>query len=122
MSFDLTKCETIPATHYKAKTRDGRDVEIVHVYGNGVYSILGIADGRYHRWAKDGNSYQSLSENPLDLVNIIPRKIKVDRWMNVYADGNYSSYRTKEEADRYAADDRIACIRIEREVEEGEGL
>ena len=121
MSFDLTKCETIPATHYKAKTRDGRDVEIFHVNGNGVYSILGIADGGYHRWAKDGNLYQSLSECPLDLINI-PRKIKVNLWLNVYADGSAYSYRSKDDADMWAGRNRIGCIHIEHEVEVGEGL
>lgn len=88
--------------HKDGKTVEALDCGRYYSVGNLTRLLHAIANGR--------------------TLRIKPEPITVRGWVNVYADGNYSSYRTKEEADRYAADDRIACIRIEREVEEGEGL
>ena len=42
------------------------------------------------------------------------------RWVNFYPYGCAGKHRTRDEADDFAAEDRIACIRVE--FEEGEGL
>ena len=47
-------------------------------------------------------------------------KIKIDSWLNVYADGWMSSFKTKEEADVYK--NRFACIHLIHGLEEGEEL
>lgn len=52
-----------------------------------------------------------------------PRKVKVDFWVNVYPNSRYGfSFSTKKEADQSTIGPRIACIHIEREITEGEGL
>lgn len=52
-------------------------------------------------------------------------KIKVDCWLNVYPP-EYGAYllphKSKESADEGAHSGRIACIHIQQEVEEGEGM
>ena len=50
------------------------------------------------------------------------RKVRVKGWVNVYPESGSFCIGGKEAADRFAAHDRIACIEIDREVEEGEGL
>ncbi len=57
-----------------------------------------------------------------DLVSPAPKKIKVEVWTNVYPDRDFATYDSKDDADRFAGNNRIACKRIEFEVEEGEGL
>ena len=52
-----------------------------------------------------------------------PKKtLRVRLWANVYEDGSMFSYPTKKQADDSAQYGRFACIEIDREVEEGEGL
>ena len=59
-----------------------------------------------------------------DLVSPAPKKIKVEGWVNVYPEQfDFSTlYSDKKLADQFASEKRIACKRIEFEVEEGEGL
>jgi len=60
--------------------------------------------------------------SPDDLVSPAPKKIKVEVWINVYPDGDFTTYDSKDDAEAYKQDSHIACKRIEFEVEEGEGL
>lgn len=46
----------------------------------------------------------------------------IEGWLNVYKSKSFGPYPTKEEASKAAAKDRIACIYIRQEYEEGEGL
>ena len=55
-----------------------------------------------------------------DLIEVKPR-IKRTIWLSIYEDCTLSSS-SKEEADHYDGDDRLACIKVEIDVEEGEGL
>lgn len=57
-----------------------------------------------------------------DLVSLAPKKIKVEGWANVIPSGVAILYGSKDDADACASKSRIACKRIEFEVEEGEGL
>ena len=51
-----------------------------------------------------------------------PKKtVRVQLWINVHEDRDTSIYTSREIADEYAHN-RIACIEIDREVTEGEGL
>ncbi|HET8687199.1 MAG TPA: hypothetical protein VFM18_11145, partial [Methanosarcina sp.] len=64
----------------------------------------------------------SFSESPAR-YRIKPEKKKRKGWMNVYNDGSGLVYITKESADdAMSAAIRSACIEIEYEYEEGEGL
>jgi hypothetical protein len=52
-----------------------------------------------------------------------PKKtVRVQRWLNIDADGTVSLYKLRSEADTHCFSDRIACVEIDREVTEGEGL
>lgn len=49
------------------------------------------------------------------------KPVKQKRWINIYPSCNSSSpYSTKEEADKWATGDRIACVEVE--FVEGQGL
>jgi hypothetical protein len=59
--------------------------------------------------------------SPYDLVEVKPRH-KVVRWVNVYPNGDMVHHMTRESAE-FTRDKRcVACIRVEFEYEEGEGL
>ena len=52
-----------------------------------------------------------------------PKKtVRVQRWLNVDADGTVSLYELRSEADTHCFPDRIACKEIDIEVTEGDGL
>jgi hypothetical protein len=52
-----------------------------------------------------------------------PKKtVRVQRWLNIDADGAVSLYELRKEADTHRFPDRIACKEIDIEVTEGEGL
>ena len=59
------------------------------------------------------------------LLNLAPppkKTVRVKRWLNIDADETVSIYKLRAEADTHCFSDRIACIEIDREVTEGEGL
>lgn len=75
-------------------------------------------------WSEDGK-YSPIEDRSEDLISewVEPKKVRVRGWINVYANSDYSSISSsREAADRNADPYRIACIEIDREVEEGEGL
>lgn len=60
-----------------------------------------------------------------DLTNLVlpPKKtLRVRLWLNVYTGALSYLYGTRQLADENAGQLRFACIEIDREVEEGEGL
>ena len=105
------------------KTRDGREVRIYATDGGGSYPVHGAIcqDGGWksNTWNSDG-SWTS-GQCRADLIEVKPR-IKYERWVNVYPDNAISSSKTREEADRNAIWNRIACVKIAIDCEEGEGL
>ena len=59
-----------------------------------------------------------------DLVNI-PERIQWEGWVNLYDNSKMSPsflYRSKQEADQYASNGRLACVKITIDCAEGEGL
>ena len=110
------------------RTRDGREVRLLMTDGGGsggspVIGAIKDRDGSWFPccWAANG-WYHPLGGGSYDLIEVRPR-IKREYWMNVYPSemGNVT-YLTKEVADKAADSDRIACVRVEIDVEEGEGL
>ena len=77
-------------------------------------------------WASDGRvPYATSLEYRKNLVPPPEKaKVRVHGYLNVYANGAASFWIEKEMADaqRLPLVDRFACILIDREVEEGEGL
>ena len=60
----------------------------------------------------------------LDLAPPPKKTVRVRCWLNVYADGTVNRYWSRMDADNSIGViyNRIACIEIDREVTEGEGL
>ena len=56
-----------------------------------------------------------------NLVEVKPR-IKLTAWANVYPSGDIGTHRTRDIADSGALADRVACVQVEIDCEEGEGL
>ena len=102
------------------RTRDGRKVRIYAVDGYGDYPIHGAILTNVgwieHSWRKDGGGYN----RNCALIEVKPR-IQREVWMNVYADNCYNAFHTRREADEVAYE-RIACVKVTIDCEEGEGL
>ena len=119
MIVDMTK---------KYRTRDGREVRIYAIDGNGLYCVHGAHTVKEYKgwiigqWSLDGDFFSPSFEN-MRLIEVKPR-IKRDGWVNVYPDCVGFLRSTKEQADKYVDCDqsRIACIKITIDCEEGEGL
>ena len=56
------------------------------------------------------------------LIRNKPEKKKLCGWVNVYPEDRYGAYKTRRAADDCAVSSRVACVYIEKEYEEGEGL
>lgn len=107
----------------KYRTRDGREVRIYATDGWSASPVHGAikveGEWRSSCWSVRGIHH---TDRAYDLVEVRPRQ-KRTVWVNVYESGiipeNCSS---KERADLAAACGRIACIKVELDFEEGEGL
>ena len=73
-------------------------------------------------WDDTGRKMYNPTDSPRNLAPPPRKKVRVQRWLNIDADGTVSFYDSRAEADGYRFSDRIACIEIDLEVEEGEGL
>ena len=51
-----------------------------------------------------------------------PTLLVYERWVNMYPGGEEIGFTTKEIADTHASGDRIACLHIRQEYQEGDGL
>lgn len=106
------------------RTRDGREVRIYAVDGGGPWPVHGAikTDGVWSAtsWTLDGHTHFNNPMCAYDLVEVRPR-IKREVWVNLYPNG-VNATRSREQADDCACDTRIACVRVEIDVEEGHGL
>lgn len=109
------------------RTKHGnRPVKILSREVRDDYPVLGLIDlgstDVVWQWTQNGLS-QDEADNGFDLVNVPETYV---RWINIDAalgGGPYEEaelFKTKEEADKNARYDRLACVRIE--FKEGEGL
>ena len=110
----------------KYQTRDGREVRIYATDAGGpkktVHGAVKEKDGWYMlAWSKNG--VVSNIDRNLDLIEVRPRHT-LPLWLNIYSDGVVRHWATKKEADAMADGvyKRIACIKVELDFEEGEGL
>lgn len=86
-------------------------------------------DAYLAQWIEYGHCYGIFKPRTLGhdlhefrLVNVKP-KVRLRMFVNVYSDESFSVHSTRDIADREPHWlHRIACIEIDREVEEGEGL
>lgn len=113
-------------------TRDGRKVRIYAVDGRGTYCVHGAVEAdtggwQIKTWGPGGHYGFGTGENLI----LPPRRIKREVWVNVYpatgaaepgrTSGAYG-WSTRKIADDAAGHNRIACIPITIDCEEGEGL
>jgi hypothetical protein len=114
------------------RTRDGREVRIYAIDGGVGKSMvhgatLDEAPGWFPRvWYPDGSHTEN---GDFDLIEVKPR-IKRTFWTNIYG-GKYfdpdkvgqAIFFSKEMADKFVIyADRVACVKVEIDCEEGEGL
>lgn len=107
------------------RTRDGEEVRIYAVDGDGANPIHGAILTKHgwkvNSWGRDGKWCPN-STYGVDLIEVKPR-IKREVWVNVYRWGISGCYETKESADNGEAEGaRIACVKAVLDFEEGEGL
>jgi hypothetical protein len=106
----------------KYRTRDGREVRIYAIDGLDTHSVHGamytIGGWLSYTWRKDGSFFSDMDYAD-DLIEVKPR-IQRTVWLNVYAREDRPS--TKKQADEHAFDTRLACVKVEIDVEEGHGL
>lgn len=100
-------------------TRCGDVYKIVH-YNNSDRTFLGVTDCGFTGWFRRNG--QLIGNRKEKLILEPPKRVKVERWVNVYPDGDINSYKSREEADEFELSNRFACKHVEFEVEEGEGL
>jgi hypothetical protein len=106
------------------RTRDGREVRIYATDGEADQAVHGAfkKDGLWIccAWQSDGSYYNFTGKSNLDLIEVRPRH-KRTVWVNVYNE-NYGAFSTKEGADAWKALPRLACIKVELDFAEGDGL
>jgi len=106
------------------RTRDGREVRIYATDGGGDYPVHGAMlghDGWQHfMWRVNGKSYfDDFDDKPTDIAECKPR-IKRTVWINIFKKGTLL-HESREDAD-VALGVRLACVKVEIDCEEGEGL
>lgn len=108
-------------------TRDGREVRIYATDHNSNTTIAGAVRNGLNweslEWHADGKYV--IGEHPADLIEAKPR-LKIAGWVNVYRGNDPKCfdaiYPTRDLADIHSARSRVACVRIEIDVEHGHGL
>ena len=106
------------------RTRDGDEVRIYATDGEPTAEVHGAyksSNGHWipTHWDKNGIFWDGISEE-MNLIEVKPR-IKREFWVNIYEKA-ISWEITRKQADKYATDNRIACVKVEIDCEEGEGL
>ena len=108
------------------RTRDGREVRIYATDGGGPQPVHGAVSGLNFwstaTWSKNG-SYKLVygQENDWDIIEVRSRH-KWTVWMNIYGPTSFTSHISREQAEDEQDENRIACIKVELDFEEGEGL
>ena len=105
------------------RTRDGREVRIYATDGMGDQPIQGAilnkCGWRATCWSDNGMWAVMSSDH--DLIEVRPRH-KRTVWLNVYPDKNGDFSQLKSLADAMASEDRLACIKVDLDFCEGDGL
>ena len=105
------------------RSKDGCKIKLAFIDENVVYGFYELSDGSWKGTAwylSDGAYKDNHFPHELDLVEVKAR-IKRNVWINVYKNFTASNS-TKKSADTNSRADRIACVKVEIDCEEGEGL
>ena len=111
------------------RTRDGREVRIYATDGGHENCMThGAAKNKRGYWeftswyTSTGKYLDDEADHPHDLIEVRPRH-KRTVWLNVYHDCISRGFETKDEADAKAVKNcRLACIKVDLDFKEGEGL
>ena len=111
----------------KYMTRDGREVRIYAVDGGGIYSVhgahrVGSFEWKSACWTQAGDFQNQFTRSDNDLIEVRPR-VQREVWVNVYRDkAVFGLHASKEGADANYSGERIACVKLVIDCDEGEGL
>jgi len=105
----------------KYRTRGGREVRLYATDGSGEWTVHGAIQGKKgqwypHIWLSNG-AHLSYCDHDNDLIEVRPRH-KRTVWLHVFKNGSVCAT----EETYYVPAGRIACIKVELDFEEGEGL
>jgi len=120
--MDLTK---VPLNEYgHVQTRGKLPVRLLCINLNSIRGMAVAYAAKYECGQEDVYCCDESGRNGNDSMDLIPvpRKVRVRGWLNVYSGGKAFYAETREAANHLANISRIACIEIDREVTEGEGL
>lgn len=101
---------------------------VIHRFCEKRQRYLGVWEDIYGgshaaEWHTGGShNIAGTGDHRLDLAPPPKKTLRVRLWLNVYDGGISYPYGTRTIADMEASSSRFACIEIDREVEEGEGL
>lgn len=111
----------------KYRTRDGREVRIYATDGGLEHCMThGAAKNKSGYWeaaswyTAHGGYYDDGVPHQYDLIEVRPRH-KRTVWLNLFPVQAATAYPEKWQADRVISN-RIACVKVELDFEEGEGL
>lgn len=111
------------------QTRNGKTARIVCTDAEAPYTIVALIEGHSgdaFRYTTEGNLLMS-SPGSMDLINV-PAKFTRELWVNIYPQEQKgftvraAGHATRERADIKACSDRIACVKVTIEGQEGDGL
>ena len=110
-------------------TLRGMPVRIYATDAGGLFPVHGAIfnDGMWNgmKWTEEGKTHVTTAScmvNSVDDLAECKPRIKRTVWLNVYDNEVISLFVVKEKADSMALGGRIACVKVETDCEEGEGL
>jgi len=113
------------------RTRDGREVRIYATDGDGSGSAIHGAIKNFYGWVAtvwnpDGKCHWGAGcygdPTPAnDLIEVCPRH-KWVVWLNIYGPESFTSHVSREQAEDESDEERIACIKVDLDFAEREGL
>ena len=109
------------------QTRDGRPVRIETVSAPlEQYPVVGYVMNKgqwdLYTWSSDGHHRISHGETRNDLIPV-PKRHKRTVWVNLYPDPiDDDAHPSRDLANDCAGPDRIACLKLDLDFVEGEGL
>ena len=111
----------------KYRTRNGREVRLYATDGSGEWTVHGAIQGKKgqwypHIWLSNG-AHLSYCDHDNDLIEVRPRH-KRTVWLTVWSN-NYIEATNKPEwrnGPLGCGEEPIACIKVELDFEEGQGL
>ena len=105
----------------KYTNKRNEEIKLSHIDRGSVYGWVKIGiDWCPHQWDEKTGKVLLNAPDVNNLIEVKPR-IKRTIWLIIYEDCTLS-ISSKEEADYYDDDNRLACIKVEIDYEEGEGL